>query len=144
MHNLLPLYTTTKSNSVTPPGEYVGNLWVLAAAGLPRRCCQCHAPYGPLCKNMTLSRKPNIHNDIFCDTVYIRYNHMMCVGQRIIRQHYSACIPIAEWSALIKLFVDAMKTSKSSISGTYSTSNAFLHLTCFNRPDAIFHISTPG
>ena len=59
---LLTLYKTTKSNSVAQPGEYVGNLWLLAPAWRSRRYCQCHTPYSPLWKFMTSSTKPEVHN----------------------------------------------------------------------------------
>ena len=40
--------------------------WLLASARFPRRYCQCHAPYGPLCENMTSSTKPEVHNVLHC------------------------------------------------------------------------------
>ena len=44
MRNLLPLYTMTKWNIVAPPGEHIGNLWLLAAAWHSHRYFQCHKP----------------------------------------------------------------------------------------------------
>jgi len=40
---------TTKSNSVARPGEYVGNLWLPAAARRSRGYSKSRTPYGPLC-----------------------------------------------------------------------------------------------
>jgi len=62
---LLPLcmYTTTKSNSVAPSGEYVENFDYFSTtptSTLPMPCAT-----GPL-ENMTLSTKPEVHNVFYC------------------------------------------------------------------------------
>ena len=65
----LPLYTTTESDSVAPPGEYIGNIWVLAAlqrGGHSHSYCQHHVNYDQLCENVTSSTKPEIHNLLHC------------------------------------------------------------------------------
>jgi len=53
-------------NSVAPPDEYVGNLWLLAAGQRQRRYCRAMRHYGPLGKNMTSSTKPEVHSILHC------------------------------------------------------------------------------
>jgi len=65
VRNLLPLNTTTKSNSVAQPGEYIGNLWLHAPPWLWQILPVPHA-VGPTMGNMTSSTKPEVHNVFHC------------------------------------------------------------------------------
>jgi len=64
VHSLLPLCTTTKSNSVTQSA--CGIRWKCMTTWCPerpsRRYCQRQVSYGPLRENVTSSTKPEVHN----------------------------------------------------------------------------------
>ena len=67
MYHLLPLYSTaTKSNIVTPPGEYVGNFDYLLKHRAHDVIASAKCHNGLLCESMTSSTKPEVNNVLHC------------------------------------------------------------------------------